>query len=77
MGKVRDVLLPLHDRDLEVLRRSGYLAEMRPLLVGVDGGADALLEMGFTPDVIIGDFDSARSGSVRVAQAGLLSLRAP
>lgn len=44
--------------DLELLRRTGYLAEMKPLLVGVDGGADALLEMGHTPDVIIGDFDS-------------------
>lgn len=44
--------------DLEVLRRSGYMAEMKPLLVGVDGGADALLDLGHTPDVIIGDFDS-------------------
>src|SRR3546814_6788646 len=30
--------------DLDTLRRSGYLGEMRPLLIGVDGGADALLE---------------------------------
>lgn len=44
--------------DLELLRRTGYMAEMKPLLVGVDGGADALLDMGHTPDVIIGDFDS-------------------
>jgi len=44
--------------DLELLRRTGYLAEMKPLLVGVDGGADALLDMGHVPDVIIGDFDS-------------------
>jgi uncharacterized membrane-anchored protein len=44
--------------DLAVLRRSGYLGEMRPLLVGVDGGADAVLEIGQKPDLIIGDFDS-------------------
>ncbi|HEY4376755.1 MAG TPA: putative cytokinetic ring protein SteA, partial [Acidimicrobiales bacterium] len=44
--------------DLMVLRRSGYLQEMQPILVGVDGGADALLELGATPDVIIGDMDS-------------------
>ncbi len=44
--------------DLDTLRRSGYLGEMRPLLVGVDGGADALLEIGHTPDLIIGDMDS-------------------
>jgi len=28
------------------------------VLIGVDGGADALLEIGLTPDIIIGDFDS-------------------
>ena len=31
---------------------------MRPILIGVDGGADALLEVGLTPDLIVGDFDS-------------------
>jgi uncharacterized membrane-anchored protein len=44
--------------DLAVLRQSGYLQEMKPVLIGVDGGADALLELGYTPDIIIGDFDS-------------------
>ncbi len=28
------------------------------MLVAVDGGADALLDMKLTPDMIIGDFDS-------------------
>jgi len=60
--------------DLAVLRRSGYLGEMRPLLVGVDGGADALVELGYKPDVIIGDFDSVseralRCGAVLVVHA--------
>src|SRR3546814_10983462 len=40
--------------DLDTLRRRGYLGEMRPLLIGVDGGADALLEIGHPPDLIIG-----------------------
>ena len=44
--------------DLEMLRRSGYITEMRPVLIGVDGGADALLEVGLKPDMIVGDFDS-------------------
>ncbi len=44
--------------DLAVLRQSGYLQEMKPVLIGVDGGADALIELGYTPHVIIGDFDS-------------------
>lgn len=47
-----------HDykEDLRTLRP--YIQEYRPVLVAVDGGADALLEMHYTPDMIIGDFDS-------------------
>ena len=55
--------------DLEALRRSGYLQEMRPLLVGVDGGADALREIGYQPDVIIGDMDSVREETLRSGAA--------
>lgn len=51
--------------DLAVLRRSGYLSEQRPILIGVDGGADALLEIGQTPDVIIGDMDSVSEKALR------------
>jgi uncharacterized membrane-anchored protein len=51
--------------DLLALHRSGYLREMRPVMVGVDGGADALLELGYTPDVIIGDFDSVSEQTLR------------
>ena len=35
-----------------------YIDEVKPVLIGVDGGGDALLEFGFTPDIIIGDMDS-------------------
>jgi uncharacterized membrane-anchored protein len=42
--------------DLKALR--AYIREFQPVLVAVDGGADALLEVGLRPDVIIGDFDS-------------------
>jgi uncharacterized membrane-anchored protein len=47
-----------HDyrEDLRALRP--YIVEYHPVLIGVDGGADALLEMRLKPDVIIGDFDS-------------------
>ena len=47
-----------HDykEDLRALRP--YIDEHHPLLVAVDGGADALLEVNYTPDMIIGDFDS-------------------
>jgi uncharacterized membrane-anchored protein len=42
--------------DLAHLR--SYVVEMQPVLIGVDGGADALLERKLKPDIIIGDFDS-------------------
>jgi uncharacterized membrane-anchored protein len=35
-----------------------YIRDFRPVLVGVDGGADALLQAGYKPDVIVGDMDS-------------------
>ena len=35
------------------------------MLIGVDGGADALLEIGYTPDLIIGDFDSVSEKALR------------
>ena len=42
--------------DLAHLR--SYIRDVKPVLVGVDGGADALLEYGVKPDLIIGDMDS-------------------
>src|SRR5579863_1618212 len=35
-----------------------YIREYKPVMVGVDGGADALLEAGYQPDAIFGDMDS-------------------
>ena len=43
-------------RDLKTLR--GYIKETRPVLIAVDGAADALLDEGHTPDIVIGDMDS-------------------
>jgi uncharacterized membrane-anchored protein len=45
-----------YKEDLAAVR--GYIEEMRPVLIGVDGGADALLEGGYRPELIIGDMDS-------------------
>lgn len=50
--------------DLNALRNT-YVREVRPVLMGVDGGADALLEVGLRPDVIIGDFDSVSDAALR------------
>jgi uncharacterized membrane-anchored protein len=49
--------------DLDTLKP--YIAEMRPVLVGVDGGADAILEAGFEPDIIVGDMDSVTDDALR------------
>lgn len=45
-----------HREDLATLRP--YIREYRPVFMAVDGGADALLEAGYTPDMIVGDMDS-------------------
>jgi uncharacterized membrane-anchored protein len=48
--------------DLQALRP--YISEYRPLLMGVDGGADALIEAGYKPDMIIGDMDSCSDAAL-------------
>lgn len=52
-----------YKEDLGALRP--YIREMRPVLVGVDGGADAIIEAGFSPDVIVGDMDSVSDEVLR------------
>jgi uncharacterized membrane-anchored protein len=47
---------PGYKRDLAIVRP--YIRDFKPVLVGVDGGADALIEAGYKPDVIVGDMDS-------------------
>jgi uncharacterized membrane-anchored protein len=45
-----------YKEDLATLRP--YIREYRPVMIGVDGGADAILEGGYRPDMIVGDMDS-------------------
>ena len=45
-----------YEHDLKALRP--YIREYQPVMIAVDGGADALLALKLQPDVIIGDFDS-------------------
>jgi uncharacterized membrane-anchored protein len=49
--------------DLDALRP--YISEYKPLLMGVDGGADALMEAGYKPDMIIGDMDSCSDAALK------------
>jgi uncharacterized membrane-anchored protein len=52
-----------YKEDLRMLR--SYIREYRPVLIGVDGGADALLEVGLKPDLIVGDMDSVSDSTLR------------
>lgn len=45
-----------YKEDLQALKP--YIREYKPVIIGVDGGADAVLEAGFQPDMIVGDMDS-------------------
>ena len=49
--------------DLAALRP--YIREYKPVLVGVDGGADALSEAGYKPELIVGDMDSVSDDVLR------------
>lgn len=68
-----------HLADLQAI--SHYIKEQKPVLVGVDGGADALLQIGVRPDMIVGDMDSVsdkalQSGAELIVHA-YLDGRAP
>jgi uncharacterized membrane-anchored protein len=51
-----------HASDLKALRH--YIREYKPLLIGVDGGADALLDAGLKPHMIVGDMDAVSDAAL-------------
>jgi uncharacterized membrane-anchored protein len=57
-------------QDLAALRT--YLREVRPFIIGVDGGADALLEAGWEPDLVFGDMDSVSARGLQAAKRVLV-----
>ncbi len=50
-------------KDLAALQQ--YIREQQPVLIAVDGGADALIENGFRPNIILGDMDSVTDAALR------------
>jgi uncharacterized membrane-anchored protein len=54
---------PGYKRDLRMVKP--YVRDFKPVLIAVDGGADALLEAGYKPDVIVGDMDSVSDKALR------------
>lgn len=68
-ARLPEVKTDFHDRHVLIVVRGydykddlaalgAYIREVRPLLIGVDGGADAIMDVGLKPDMIIGDMDS-------------------
>ena len=64
-GKHTLVVVRGHDYRQDLLALRPYIREMRPVLVGVDGGADALLEMGYQPAMVVGDMDSVTDAALK------------
>ena len=67
--KERDAVIVIRGKgfreDLRAIKN--YLLEKKPVLIGVDGGGDALVECGFVPDIIVGDMDSVSDAVLRQA----------
>jgi uncharacterized membrane-anchored protein len=64
-GRHALVVVRGHDYKSDLAALRSYVREYRPVLIGVDGGADALMDIGVKPDVIIGDFDSVSERALR------------
>jgi uncharacterized membrane-anchored protein len=66
-GRHALVVVRGHDYKEDLAHLRAYIRQYRPVLIGVDGGADALLEIGCKPDLIIGDFDSVSERALHLA----------
>lgn len=49
----------------DLLELKPYLRDVRPAIIAVDGAADALLALGYKPDIILGDMDSVSDKALR------------
>ncbi len=65
----KQVLIVVRGQDYkeDLATMISYIEEVKPILVGVDGGADALMEFGYKPDVVVGDMDSVGDESLKAA----------
>ncbi|MCW2538552.1 MAG: thiamine pyrophosphokinae, catalytic region [Frankiales bacterium] len=63
----RHVLLVARNYDFkaDIKALKHYIREFRPVLVGIDGGADVLREAGYRADLVIGDMDSMSDAALR------------
>ena len=58
----------------EGLKQMLVAEDKETMLIGVDSGALSLLDMGETPDVAIGDFDSVSSGDLNRIEEKVLTV---
>lgn len=65
--KNKHVLVVVRGKDYkkDLLAIRTYIEEVKPVLIGVDGGGDALLEFGYVPDIVIGDMDSVSDSCLK------------
>jgi uncharacterized membrane-anchored protein len=63
----RQVLIVVRGRDYreDLSHLRAYIQEQRPIVIGVDGGGDAVKELGIKPDIVVGDFDSVSEATLR------------
>jgi uncharacterized membrane-anchored protein len=64
-GRHAMVVVRGHDYKDDLAALRPYIRQFRPVLIAVDGGADALLDIGLTPDIVTGDFDSLTDRALR------------
>ena len=66
----KHVLVVVRGRDYkeDLMTIRSYINEVKPILIGVDGGADALLEFGYIPDIIVGDMDSVSDKCLSISK---------
>ncbi len=63
-GRHAMVVVRGFDQDKELKALKHYIREYKPVLIGVDGGADALLDAGYKPHLIIGDMDAVSDAAL-------------
>ncbi|SHJ48619.1 putative cytokinetic ring protein SteA [Paramaledivibacter caminithermalis] len=68
--KNRHVLVVVRGKDYkkDLLAIRTYIQEVKPILIGVDGGGDALLEFGYIPDIVVGDMDSVSDDCLKMCK---------
>lgn len=72
-GRPVVVIVPGHEHRRELARIQRFIGERRPVLVGVDAGADALLAAGHRPDIVV--LDSMVDESDRPSSKALKAAR--